>query len=752
MSPPVPLQSPLTPEPQHQKALPQTHVQEPRNDDRPMTVYAQRFGVKSPGRVKSWLTPLDPVFPRAWKSKSKRHNTHDDGFTMLRNYQRNQLFHFTTRELKDLDALCDCSLRESTLAEGVVPLLRRERWEDGPSSAWLRRESILIFDALLLGPRRPVDERRYPAGSKIQKEFHIFHPRDGPWTLQRELDVAAERDGSDLPWLDWRVQTFVNVESLEPMFFELDDLSDSERAALVFRAATTVVHEVMHAIAYYQALQRLGPRLLINVREGYYQDEQLAELGWSWQWAMHGGIDAKKPSNNRSRRLLTTFTETTFPSFTSKSFAASNQPILLDPPIPNHSDFYPIGVHFYEDVQTQDFWDLMVRGFGGRIFQYRTLKEGTRVTYDRAHDRGPFLILKRDRLDPLLHDPYEAEDAFFARSMLDIKARMTHTPAERRLMDFASRLAESGRTGAAFWETMGVPLRTVMDIIDILLVGLLLEMQKKRENENVDLDMDAGHGKGIAGSREDFAARRALLAWNRGTRCHALLFSPRRAGELGEEAIDISPYLAQQEEFDVLCEAARAIHHDADSVAGTRICSRLVADRYVGSFVKSAANLLLASCEVEKAGGVEKMALSVRRRYWGLARRGLERLTWLWGEIHRVNVADGWEVWLHEYITWGRRVEAKLRIGPRDVLPDGVELLVEGTEVDRVDWAGARNGIVADAKRSRDQAERLQLARDEMDDMHGIYSDAKESLGADRSRRFKRMKMGMAHPGDLAPD
>ncbi|KAJ8060705.1 hypothetical protein OCU04_011010 [Sclerotinia nivalis] len=50
------------------------------------------------------------------------------------------------------------------------------------------------FDALLLGPRHPVIQDRYPPGTKIQKEFHTFHPREGPWTAEREREVAAERD------------------------------------------------------------------------------------------------------------------------------------------------------------------------------------------------------------------------------------------------------------------------------------------------------------------------------------------------------------------------------------------------------------------------------------------------------------------------------------------------------------------------------------------------------------------------------
>lgn len=57
------------------------------------------------------------------------------------------MYLFTTRELKDLDTICDRPLKDSTLNGGIIPLLRRDRWEDKPSSAWLRTESIPIVSS-----------------------------------------------------------------------------------------------------------------------------------------------------------------------------------------------------------------------------------------------------------------------------------------------------------------------------------------------------------------------------------------------------------------------------------------------------------------------------------------------------------------------------------------------------------------------------------------------------------------------------
>lgn len=117
---------------------------------RPYTEYARKFGPKSPDRShgKSWLTPLDPLFPINWENQRQ-----DDRYDIIGGYQRQELQLFTTRELKDLDAICDRPLRESTLSGGIIPILRRDRWEDKPSDAWLRTDSIPIVSTYILSSK-----------------------------------------------------------------------------------------------------------------------------------------------------------------------------------------------------------------------------------------------------------------------------------------------------------------------------------------------------------------------------------------------------------------------------------------------------------------------------------------------------------------------------------------------------------------------------------------------------------------------
>ncbi|EDN93365.1 predicted protein [Sclerotinia sclerotiorum 1980 UF-70] len=736
----------------------------------------------------------DPFFPLNWE-----HDKQDDSYRVVGGYQRNELFLFTTRELKDLDAVCDRPLKKSTLTPGIIPLLRRDRWEDRPSTAWLRTDSIPIrgdpqggkwqssndrvwdvlkpivtlaskyimssknlpwLDALLLGPRRPVVQDRYPPGAKIQKEFHTFHPREGPWTAEREREVETERErvfiglmnemdfmfsyfyshqnarDNDPPnhdpnypvkkWGDplgvttvnawemvvkkvpgakvcgtqrhvclfevlcvlffvldqnlssqWRVQTFINVQALEALFFDSDDLSDSEAAALRFRCATT----------------------------------------------MHGGIDSKRPSNHRSRRILTQFAEVQFPSFTSKSHAASGQAVLIDPPIQNWSDFHPIGVQFLEDVHNQDFWDLMVRSFGGRILQYQTIKEGTRIFYEPGSYR-PFTILKGDRLDPVSHDPYENDEALMVNTMLDVKARMTHTPAEKKLMAFVTKIAESAKTGKAFWKGMESQLRTVRDIIQVLV-----------QRERVDL-IETFWKRFGRKFKEGELGRKLNVSYNILEKCQALLFVPSQKGVE-------SNYPLEQKEFDMLMETATTIHLQKDFETGKQMCLKLLSDRYIGSFVKSAAKFLIASCEAESAGDVDKLSLPLRHKCWKAAEQGLERLIWLHEEVTRSS--DGWQAAFDDYIKWGGSLVAKFTIVAATVLPEGVEHM---EDVQLTGGNAGRLGRVETRKRTRSEIE--DWVNDEMEDV--IYTNPEEWQSAANFRKYKKMKLLIQNPGKTPPE
>ncbi|KAF7956222.1 hypothetical protein EAE96_005142 [Botrytis aclada] len=849
---------------------------------RPYTEYARKFGPKSPDRPqgKSWLTPLDPLFPVNWEDKRE-----DDRHNIIGGYQKQELLLFTSRELKDLDAICDRPMRESTLSGGILPILQRGRWEDKPSDAWLRTDSVPIrhdpdggkwqssndkvwevlkpivtlasqfltsskslpwLDALLLGPRAPVRPDRYPPGTNILKEYHTFSPREGPWTIERENEVATERDrvfrglmnemdymcsyfyshqnvrdkdppnddpefpvkkfGDALgvsvvniwemlikkkPGAKWRAQLFLNVESLEPILFQYKDLSDSELAGIRYRCASTIAHEVMHAIGYYQSLHRLGVRVFTNNREGYFATEQSAELGWSWQWAIFGGIDLKKPVNFRSRRLLCQFAETMYPSFISKVHGSKSQPVLIEPHIETHVDFHPIGVQYLEDVHTQDFWDLMVRGFGGRILKYRSIKEGTRITYrpQPGETALPRIFNYRDRLDPVVHDPYINDDAMMAQGILNIESQMEATPMERQAVNFAAKLAESAKSVKEFWENTESQVKVVGRIVEVLVrnkntirggqgeLGLmdtviknvveLLVAASVNHERTVEITLERERHRG---GLEDITSKRALLIWNRGARgfnrevidkigkkfrtgelamqlnhsynrlekCQALFFTP---SELGVA----SKYPIEQQEFDMMLEATKAMHNLKDYDKARQLCSQIHSNKYIGSFAKSAASMMTANCEAEMVGGVEKLTIPIRHKCWRLLSQGLERLVWLEPEI--VQISEGWQQLFRDYIDWGKTTEVKFRIKQQDVLPPGSEETGESSQTASSRSRGQPTRATSQ-KRTREATN--DLVDEVMEDV--VCPDPKEWKSVQRMRAWKKMKQATRNPGDTPPE
>ncbi|KAJ8059594.1 hypothetical protein OCU04_011249 [Sclerotinia nivalis] len=88
---------------------------------------ALKYGSWSKDARISGLTPLAPLFPRARVDPEEialRHRIED--------FQREQLEGFTSRELADMDVLTDRRLKDSTLDNPIMPLIRMERWELRP--------------------------------------------------------------------------------------------------------------------------------------------------------------------------------------------------------------------------------------------------------------------------------------------------------------------------------------------------------------------------------------------------------------------------------------------------------------------------------------------------------------------------------------------------------------------------------------------------------------------------------------------
>ncbi|APA12146.1 hypothetical protein sscle_09g069160 [Sclerotinia sclerotiorum 1980 UF-70] len=145
---------------------------------------AIKYGPWSKDARISGLTPLTPLFPRARVDPEE---------LALRNqiedFQREKFEGFTSRELADMDVITDRKLKDSTLENPIMPLLRIQRWE--------------------LRPHQPDLTRNYMYPLMIDGEQH------GDWSMHNPLVYEKMK-----PVLQLATRTIISMYTL-PWFAAL---------------------------------------------------------------------------------------------------------------------------------------------------------------------------------------------------------------------------------------------------------------------------------------------------------------------------------------------------------------------------------------------------------------------------------------------------------------------------------------------------------------------------------------------------
>jgi hypothetical protein len=99
------------------------------------TQFAQKYGPKDESH-ESWYTPLEYLFPRRISDAER------EAITTREDFQRRELYGFTTRELAQLDVISDRTLKPGNLKNGIHPLVARDRWEDKPPQPSFTRDYL----------------------------------------------------------------------------------------------------------------------------------------------------------------------------------------------------------------------------------------------------------------------------------------------------------------------------------------------------------------------------------------------------------------------------------------------------------------------------------------------------------------------------------------------------------------------------------------------------------------------------------
>ncbi|KAE9371054.1 hypothetical protein N431DRAFT_483664 [Stipitochalara longipes BDJ] len=299
------------------------------------------------------------------------------------------------------------------------------------------------FDAFLLGPVRQIPWDRIPMEARLAmtadelrdyyRYFKLREPRPGNAGqcleyIQGLLDTVfrnrvrlgfktfarlpsqflsqnftnAERetlaDSNGMTFFNQtngQIDVWITAELVQPLLDMNDDLTSGERLAVQFRVANIIVHEFMHVLWHasrrYYDFSKLAYHKPARF-EDWFEDEPIAELGWSGDNATFGG--ANFAFFEGPKHPLALYQEV-FPR--RGMSAAGTMTELLSPPFPEYHIIYPIPVTLVESLQSEEFWTAHFNHYG-----MLKLKPESGSYRSAEFGDNPWKVVRADDLEALL--------------------------------------------------------------------------------------------------------------------------------------------------------------------------------------------------------------------------------------------------------------------------------------------------------------------------------------------------------------
>lgn len=355
------------------------------------------------------------------------------------------------------------------------------------ASIMLTRAAYLPWwDALFNATRTtliPIDPRRMDPkdAGKILFSFHAKYPCTvSELDIQKKLLQAARHikfkltsgytqnytgtvtsdtwgngvtdDDPVIPNLFWAC---ISLEELQPLL--RPDLTDAEKQIVIFRCATTIVHETAHAV---WMTRKQDQSLIMNV-EPYFEQEVLSELGWSLESHMYGGdpgnlVEVDFSFGGPGLPPMGIWKSDWFTDH-HENYNNSKAPVLYVPPkipLPAYQgrfytyDAWPISFTWVHSLFQNQTWDINVRMWG-----------------NVATQMGPLAIGTRQYHDSMLGDPYQVipPRGWFSPPWFDDHGQPRNsTPSEEA--HYRWETARRARTNVLWSRMFNVPPRRKITI------------------------------------------------------------------------------------------------------------------------------------------------------------------------------------------------------------------------------------------------------------------------------------------------
>ncbi|CZR51059.1 uncharacterized protein PAC_00934 [Phialocephala subalpina] len=174
--------------------------------------------------------------------------------------------------------------------------------------------------------------------------------------------------GVTFPHRNGSIKISLSTDRYQPLL--RNDLSASERYAHEVYNAKVLVHEFMHALHYTMSFSNLPAHSRYRMPEPWWESQVISELGFALDTSIHEGSlltfvnDGRfKPGDNRGDYPRLGIWLISFPP--SDFYQISWNALLLDnAKRPDFDTLRPIPSKFYENMKSDEFWDVIVRKYG----------------------------------------------------------------------------------------------------------------------------------------------------------------------------------------------------------------------------------------------------------------------------------------------------------------------------------------------------------------------------------------------------